>query len=314
MKRVPDIRASTAILLVLCGAGTAFGWSDGHEKITRAAFAVQPPALKELWSTPYRHPHDSAERPIRDYLFAHIWWSGNPDHVDGPPNSGSANEERKNYVKQFVYGEQDGRYGPPTPYGLPVPDSGAFWAYHYFSFPPKETRARAERGARWYFDRIAEAFRDGRPEDAAQYAGGFAHSIEDRSSTVHAWDGYGEERHTVEKRHKLDAALKHGMSVFWFINDKGLDACIDGYEPRMLGPDSKTAGREAGKRLKKLAEFSQAILSDPEGYLGAHLEDDWENAASSPATDAAMSKMAKECARLVADMFFTGYRLANPAP
>lgn len=310
MKPCAELPVGAAILFLFSTAGTALGWSAAHEKITRAAFAVQPQALQDLWSAPYKHPHDHAEHTIKHYLFDYFWWSGNPDHVDGP----SASEERKNYVKQFVYGERDGEYGQPTPYGLPVPESGAVWAYHYFSFPVEDTRARAERGAAWYFERIAEAFQDGRPEDAAQYAGGFAHTIEDRSSTVHAWDGYGEERNAVEEKHNLDAERKHGMSVFWFINDKGLDASIEGYQPKMLGPDSKRAGREAGKRLEELAGFSQAILSGSDGYLGAHLQDDWRNAGSSPATDTAMSEIAKETSRLVADLFFTGYRLANPAP
>jgi len=306
--------ACLAVALLLWGvARTVLGWGDGHEKINRAAFEVQPQALKALWSTPYRHPHDTVERPIREYLFAYCWWAGNPDHVEGPVDGACASEVRKNYVKQFVYGERNGTYGPPTPYGLPVAESGAVWAYHYFGFPAEETRARAERGARWYFDRMTEAFRDGRPEDAAQYAGGIAHAIEDRASTVHAWDGYGEQRQKMEKQHKLDSALKHGRSVFWFVGDQGIEAEIKGYRPRMLGGDSAEAARELAARLEELAGSSQAILSNPEGYLGAHLQDDWENGGSGPATDAAMSAMAKESARLVADMFFTAYRLANPA-
>ena len=302
-------RAGLALLLLVTSE-SAYGWGDVHEKITQAAFDVQPQALKSLWSASYQHPQDSSQHTIQEYLVEYVWWSGNPDHVDGPLNGSFAGEERKNYVKLFHYGERNGQFAVPTPFGLPYPPEGPAWTYHYFSFPPPENSARAGRGAAWYFDRIIEAFQDNRPADAAQYAGSVAHAVEDRSSPVHAWDGYDAERIALEVANGLDGNRIHGFSVFWFIDDSGVDATTPGYVPSRLGADSAAAGQEAATRLQRITDASRAILSDPAGYLGSHLSDDWNNSQSSPATDAFMSEMAKESTRLVADVFFTGCQLA----
>ncbi len=302
----------TAFLLLIASAHSVFGWGSTHEQITQAAYDVQPQALKSLWVASYQHPQDGSTRTIQAYLFDYFWWSGNPDHVEGPLNGSFASEERKNYVKLFHYGERGGAFAVPTPTGLPLPPEGSAWTYHYFNFSPSENAGRAERGAEWYFDRIVEAFLDDRDEDAAQFAGSFAHAIQDRSSTVHAWDGYGAERSAVETQHGLDSHLMHGISLFWFINDNNVSADIAGYDPLMLGTNAAEAAQELSVRLQSLNDASRANLSDPARYLGSHLNEDWTNNASSPATDAHMSEMARESSRLLADVFFTGFMLAFP--
>jgi len=311
--RIAAKRTSVIALVVgLCiSAGVVFGWSNAHEKITRAAFDVQPKQLQALWSQPYKHPHDSRERTINHYLSSYSWWTGNPDHVQGPLSTSIASNERaKNYIKNFAYGEKDGIFAVPTPWGLPVPESGPVWLYHYFGSSVAESRARYARGAKWYFERIIEAFRDGRPEDAAQFAGSFAHAIEDRSSPWHAWDGYVAERKTIEARHDLLTALRRGMSAFWLLQDREADPGIAGYEPKLLGATPDEAAKAVAHRMESVTDQARTMLADPDGFLGAHLKDDWQNAASSPSTDAAMSEIAKLSTRLVADVFFTGYKLS----
>ena len=300
------------MLLFLVAPEDAHGWANAHERITRAAFEVQPQTLKSLWSSAYQHPQDGVQRTILDYLFDYFWWSGNPDHVDGPLNGSFASEERKNYAKLFHYGERSGAYAVPTPTGLPLPPEGAAWTYHYFSFPPPENAARSERGAAWYIDRMIEAFQDNRSEDAAQYAGSFAHAIQDRTSPVHAWDGYGAERAAVEAANGLDSHLLHGLSLFWFIDDSGVDADIGGYDPVMLGANAAEAAQEAAVQLQNINDASRTNLSDSAGYLGSHLNDDWTNGASSAATDVFMSEMAQDSSRLIADFLFTSFKLAFP--
>ena len=292
-------------------AGPVFGWSSAHDKITTAALDVQPKQLQALWSQPYKHPHDSRERTINYYLCSYRWWTGNPDHIDGPLTKSIASSERaKNYIKNFAYGEKGGKFAVPTPNGLPKPESGSVWTYHYFSFPVAESRARYARGAKWYFKRMIEAFRDGRPEDAAQFAGSFAHAIEDRSSPWHAWDGYTAERKAVEARHNLLTASRHGVSMFWALQDREADADIAGYKPKLLGATPDEAAKTVAHRMEAITDQARTMLADPAGFLGAHLKDDWQNTASSPPTDAAMSDIARLSARLVADVFFTGYSLS----
>jgi len=301
-----------ALVVGLCvWAGPVLGWANAHEKITRAAFDVQPKQLQALWSQPYKHPHDSRERTINHYLCGYSWWTGNPDHVQGPLTKSTASNERaKNYIKNFAYGEKDGEFAVPTPRGLPKPESGPVWLYHYFGFAVAESRARYARGAKWYFERIIEAFRDGRPEDAAQFAGSFAHTIEDRSSPWHAWDGYDAERKTIEARHNLLTALHYGRSAFWALQDREADPGIAGYKPKLLGATPDEAAKAVARRMEAITDQARTMFADPAGFLGAHLKDDWQNAVSSPSTDAAMSEIAKLSTRLVADMFFTGYKLS----
>jgi hypothetical protein len=294
-----------AFLLLFASTHSAFGWGSTHAQITQAAYDVQPQALRNLWVVSYQHPQDGSTRTIQAYLLDYFWWSGNPDHVDGPLNGTFASEDRKNYAKLFHYGERGGAFAVPTPTGLPLPPEGSAWTYHYFNFSPSENAGRAERGAEWYFDRIVEAFLDDRDEDAAQYAGSFAHAIEDRSSTVHAWDGYGAERSTVESQNGVNMQ-------FWFINDNNVSADIAGYDPLMLGTNSAEAAQELSVRLQSLNDESRANLSDTNRYLGSHLNDDWMNSGSSPATDAHMAEMARGSSRLLADAFFTGFMLAFP--
>ena len=315
MKRIYPL-FKHAPLLALTGCLVAatpqvMAWGSPHESITRAALAVQPEALQALWSQPYRHPLDNVERPISEYLCSYWWWCGNPDHVEGP----TASAAQKNHVKQFMYGEQDSRFAVPTPYGLPMPETGSVWGYHYFHFPPADSRGRYIRGAQWYFEHMIEAFRDNRPADAAQYAGTFAHAVEDRSSTVHAWDGYGDERHAIEKKYGLTTAMKHGMSVFWFIDDNAVEAAIPDYTPQLLGPSVEAAAAAVGQRMEAISDESRALLADPEnGYLAAHREDDWQNAGTSDATNAAMDAIARTSSRLTADIFYTAWHLAYLPP
>ena len=142
MTRIVRIRRPGALTFVVGLAtaawtaefsATAFGWISAHSEISRAAWKVQPQALQDLWSKPFRLPNGKeSSRPISEYLISR--WSGAPD-------SAASRKSRD----EFLYYEGD-------------------WLYHYFVFSPEENRGRAERGARWYFEHIIAAFREGRPQ------------------------------------------------------------------------------------------------------------------------------------------------------
>ena len=308
MTRVVRIRRPGALTFVVGLAtaawtagfsATAFGWISAHSEISRAAWKVQPQALQDLWSKPFRLPNGKeSSRPISEYLISR--WSGAPD-------SAASRKSRD----EFLYYEGD-------------------WLYHYFVFSPEENRGRAERGARWYFEHIIAAFREGRSADAARYAGGFAHALEDRSCPVHAYDGYAQERELLESQY-ADRGLQDSdksfrgdalsYSAVWFVDDQDVKVSIAGYQPKPLGDTPEKAAIEVARRLQTISDYTRKICSQdsnvPGTFLNEHLKDKWYGPSyfhqCGPATVALLEKMARQSAYLVADVFLTSYRLSGPA-
>jgi len=314
------LRLSKSVALItttiLTLATTVLGWADKpHSRISQAAFDCQPQELRQLWSSPHKYPFDPrGPHPIAEYLVAYKWWSGNPDFFMSGPL------DRARHIGNFLYAEnKNAQQCKPTPPGAGKPAHE--WIYHYFVFDPDKNFARAQRGARWYFQQMVDAFKDNRPADAAQFAATLAHAVEDRSSPVHAWDGYSSQREAFETKH-ADQGLQDpnksfrnnpkSWSLFWFNTDESIHVDISDYKPKMLGTTIDEAAAAFAKRLQEITDASRANLADPDRFLGAHLKDDWPNRSSSPKTTSYMEQMAKNSARLVADVFYTAYRLQSP--
>jgi hypothetical protein len=317
------MKRSFVLLLAagLCGGpGDAFAWGTGHRILTRAALEVMPEALRIRWERPHRHPVSGEEQSIAAWLVGRFCM--HPDWVDGPSSNGSDIAERKR-TTQFVYAEQNGRYFPPVAWADPDRDPSAPrpWTYHYFTRPVEEVnRAFAEAGAVWYLTRIAAAFREGRDAEAAEYAGAFAHAIEDRVSPFHVWDGYREEREALEDSLAAEGLQDPGASrdknaknssVFWGIDGPGMKADLAGYAPSVLGTTVEEAAEVFTRRLFASREFAKQVYTRRDGFLAAHLADDWRNLKGGPATDRALSEVATENAKLVADVFLTASQLAG---
>lgn len=317
------LRSLLSLLPLLALAGLppmARGWGAGHRPITRAAVEVLPEALRAEWAKTHVHPVSGEQRTVASWLVERF--SMHPDWVDGPSGTGKDIDERRR-VTQFVYAERNGVYFPPIAWADPDRDPGAArpWTYHYFTRPTEEVnRAFAEAGARWYFERMAAAFRRDQFVAAAEYGGAFAHAIEDRVSPYHVWDGYQAEREALEEslaEHGLqspEGSFKgepKGPSLFWGLDGPNLTADLSGYAPQALGTTVDGAAEAFTRRLFETRAFARSVYSRREGFLAAHLADDWRAKGGSPGTDRYLSEIATHNARLVADVFLTAWLLAG---
>lgn len=313
---------SLLLLLVagLCGRSTeAFAWGAGHRIMTRAALEAMPEELRLRWEGSHRHPVSGEEKPLSAWLVERFCM--HPDWVDGPSRNGDDIAERKRST-QFVYAERNGLYFPPIAWADPDrdPKTPRPWTYHYFTQRTEEVnRAFAEAGARWYLARIAAAFREGRDVEAAEYAGAFAHAIEDRVSPFHVWDGYSGDREALE-----DSLAAEGLqapegsrngkpensSLFWGLDGPEMKADLSAYVPSVLGVTFEEAAEAFTVRLFEGREFARSIYTRRDGFLAAHLADDWRNQKGGPETNRFLSEIATENAKLVADVFFTAWKLA----
>lgn len=296
------------IAVISAAPAVCHGWSSLHYRVSQAAFNVQPDPLRTLWSQSHLDPYDTAgPRPISTYFASYGWYTGNPDHHDGP---NPPDIDRKRYISNFLYGELAGVYAKPVPYGDPDYTGTRPWTFHYLSFAETENRARTVRAAAWGFNNMVDAFVWGQYADAAQFAGTMAHTIEDRSSAYHAWDGYSVEREQLETDNNIQGPNPGGMSDFWRVSDAAALCTIDtlGYIPVLLGTTPEEAAETFADRLQAVCDFSRAMnMGD---FLFSHLNDDWENMQSSPATDAIMTQMANVGGFLLADTVYTAYQLS----
>ena len=305
MKRSSTKLVSVIVVFIMAAMpSAAFGWSSAHDDVTSAAFSVQPQDLIDLWTQTHSDPYDASTRTIDYYLVAYGWWTGNPDHVDGP---NPPDIDRKRYIANFFYGELNGEYAKPVPYGDPDHEGPKPKTFHYLTYSEAGNEAFSTRAGEWYFDKIVQGLWTGQEADAAQYAGTLAHVIEDRSSVYHAWDGYSTEREQFETDHGIQGANPGGVSDFWRIYDSGVVVDLTGYAPQLLGDTIEAAAVEFAARMQEVCDFSRN-LNMTDFYL-SHINDDWENRHSSAATDLVMNDMAVFGAYLLADVFYTGYQL-----
>lgn len=319
MKAKPSIILLCSFFLLL--PLDSNGWGVGHRIITEAALRVQPPELQERWKVLHRNDFLGKEETISWYVSNHF--SKHPDYVDGPSRREEDLEERVR-ATAFLYAEKNGTFLPPITYAGP---DRIKWegprpkTYHYFTFQTEEVnREFARKGSKWYFEKISEAFRKGDDVIAAEYFGAFAHAIQDRVSPFHVWDGYTEEREAFEdtlsdyglqKKEKSFREKPQSSSLFWFVGGAGMNAELIGYSPKSLGDTAGEASRAFVDRLFASRQFAEEIYTTRDGFVAAHLQDEWEAKASSEKTDRFLSEVARENAQLTADVLYTAFLLAS---
>ncbi len=315
------------VLLVALPFQTARAWGVGHQVITRAALEAveaRAPELLARWAARHRNAYLGKEETIAWYVAHHF--CKHPDWVDGPSRTGGEEIEERIRATAFVYAEKNGTFLPPIAYTAPERQEGKGpWpkSYHYFTYQTGElNRAFARKGARWYFERISQAFREGEDVMAAEYFGAFAHAMEDRVSPFHVWDGYGGKREALEDR-LADQGLQApdgsrnekpaNSSLFWGIDGPDMDAAVPGYEPKLLGTTLDEAAEVFTERLFTNRDFAERVYTDAEGFLKAHLAENWRNKAAGAETNKYLSQVARENARLVADVLWTAYTFSKEA-
>lgn len=299
---------------------SAMAWGIGHKIISEGAYAAMPSELKLRWDKIYRNEKTGVEKPIAiglTYQFCKI-----PDQVDGPSRDGSDIEKRKR-ATQFLYAEMNGKFYPPLAYADPDRDTKKPRpkTYHYFTYKTEDlNRTFCLKGARWYFEKISKAFQSGDDVLAAEYTGAFSHAIQDRVSPYHVWDGYTAKREAFEDQFVKEGfqapensfrSKAAGTSLFWTVGGSGMLADLGDYQPKVLGTSIEEAAIEFTRRLFASRDYAEAVYTDREGFISAHLKDDWQNKKSSKETDVFLSKIAEENAKLTADAWWTAWKLAE---
>jgi len=297
----------SAFLVIAIGilTTTAFGWSSAHYRVSTAAYDALPQELADLWSQPHTDPYyvDPTPRTIDYFLTSYAWYTGNPDHHDGPNPS---DYNRKRYISNFIYAELNGEYVMAVPYNDPDHVGPRPKTFHYLPYDEAGNRAFTIRAAEWVFAQTVQAFMESNPADAAQFMGTFAHAIEDRSSVYHAWDGYSALREQFETDNNIQGSTP-GVSDFWRISDVAVRVDLTGYTPVLLGATIEEAAEVFADRLQASADFTRNLNMTT--FFDAHINDDWENKVSGAAATAIMDDMAEFGAFLVADAFYTSYVL-----
>jgi len=318
---LPRFASFLSLLAFVMLPSSAKAWGRGHGVITTAAVEVMPKALRLAWSAPHRSPLGNETKPIEEWLCTRFCM--HPDWVDGPSASGKDIAERMRSTA-FVYAEKDGAPTRAVAYTDPQrdPKGPRPWTYHYFTRSEKVNRAFAEAGARWYFTKISEAFRAGDFVAAAEYGGAFAHAIEDRVSPYHVWDGFEKEREALEDSVSAEGLQKpeasrggnpKNASLFWNVDGPQMKPDMAGYQPVALGKTIEEATAAFTERMHEARASAKTIYSDRNGFLAAHLAEDWKARTASAETTLHLNKVGTHNARLLADVLFTAWMLSGKA-
>ncbi len=315
--RLPVLLAG---LLVALNPMSAEAWGGAHPVMTSAAWEVQDEAFKELWKEKHHNARVDRDETLAWYLVNHF--CKHPDWVDGPTRDETDIPERLRIAK-YLYAEREGKYFPPIAYTDPdkATKGPRPRTYHYFTLQTDElNRAFALKGARWYFEKISTALREGRNADAAEYVGAFAHAMQDRVSPYHVWDGYTEDREAFEDEYRDGIMQKDetsfrgksaGASMFWALGGEGLSADLGDYQPKSLGATPEGAAGAFTERLFASREFALKVYIDPDAYLGAHWNDNWVEKKVSPETNRHLETICHENAKLLADVLQTVWTLSQ---
>lgn len=307
------------VTFLLSLPGDVLAWGGAHPVMTEAAWQVQDGTFQKRWQQMHRNARIAREETLAWYLTHHF--CKHPDWVDGPSTDQGDVPERMR-ATHYLYAEKDGKYFPPIAYM--DPDKAAKGTrprtYHYFTLSSEElNREFARKGARWYFEKITGALKEGRDADAAEYAGAFAHAIQDRVSPYHVWDGYSEEREAFEDQfrdgifQKAETSFRGkvaGASMFWTLGGEGLSVDLGSYEAKALGADPESAADLFVERLFESRRFALQIYLDPEAFLGSHINDDWPSKQVSEATNRHLETICHENAKLLADVLETAWRMS----
>ena len=319
MKSNQRLSVIKAILtLAVMTHSLSFGWGPAHTAMTQAAIETQSPEFRALLTNSHLDWRTKEVKSL-EWLLSHRF-SMHPDWVDGPTRDETDIPERLR-ITQFVYGEREGKFMAPIAYTDPDKDSKGPRpkTYHYFMLKTEElNKAFARDGAIWYFKRISKALKEGRNLDAAEYLGAFAHAIEDRVSPYHVWDGYADQREAVEDNYpELQqpegswGGRPASASMIWALDGKGVEVDLGNYEPKLLGIDLESAAEQFTVRLFQSREHARGIYTLKDGYIKAHLQDDWKNREVSQPTTDILSEVSAENAKLVADVIRTAWEFSQ---
>lgn len=340
-----DREMARVLIVTSAVVAGAHGWGAGHDEISKQALLLQPEEIQTSFNSTTIHflGTDGTAQSMFSGQFSEAG-----DIVAGPcaPNTSTpcspAAVEAKLTFRDYCYAEdKSGHYTKPWPYAIPDCISGQppqgwsaclppphnwTWLYHYFTETPAADLGIEGRGAIWYLEQTTQAFADNNVTKAALHLGCFAHGIEDRSSPYHAFGGFDEQKSAIEAKYNLTAICKSHWPemppsqrprceiLFWSPHEptaKQFDA--PGYKPLLLGPTVVAAGTAVGARMAELAATSREIAARPEtGFVASHLNDDqWWLGTASNATIVAMAEMGRQSTRLVADVIYTAWVLAN---
>lgn len=315
-----SVALAVSVFLTFLINGEVLAWGGAHFAMTGAAFEVQPQAFRESWSVPHRCPVEGIENSLSWFLTNRF--TMHPDAVDGPCRT-PEELPRRLRATRFVYGERDGKFFPPIAWSDPEKASKGPRpkTYHYFTLRTEElNRIFAEKGARWYFEKIRDAMVEGRQVDAAEYLGAFAHAIEDRVSPFHVWDGYGESREKLESRFPVLQSPEGSRnnqpantSSIWALGGEGIEVNLEDYQPLILGKTTEEASRVFTERLFQSRAFAESVYAEPEGFIRVRLQEDWKNRKAGEATKQILSRVAEENSRLVADVMRTAWFFSLPS-
>lgn len=281
-------------------------WSEpSHRHITKAAFDVLPQWQRNIWDNDevVFEPIWEANDTILDHLINNLCTA--PDWHDGPTDDRKTTKDHMQISRQvspFIYAERDGKYCQPIAYGdaKEVP-----WTFHYFDWAAGGPYDRIYRGAKWYFEKIIQALQEGKPLEAAQHFGCFAHGLEDSIAPYHCLDGIGDYRHSLwpHSNHREE------NFNFFISSDENANAEIKGYKPQMLGNTIEQAATEVAHRFVSANLYSRSLMHQ---YVKAHQKDDWKNRISGPETIKLQSLMASNNSKILADALYTSFCLAHP--
>jgi hypothetical protein len=99
--------------------------------------------------------------------------------------------------------------------------------------------------------------------------------------------------------------------MIWALDGKGVEVDLGSYKPKLLGPNIETAAKEFTHRLFQSREHARGIYSRKDGYIAAHLQDDWKNREVGKATTDILSEVSTENAKLVADVIRTAWEFSR---
>lgn len=177
--------------------------------------------------------------------------------------------------------------------------------FHYFPRENREDYAMFLEGAERYVRLIVGRMRAGEYDEAAKFAGAFAHTLEDLGQPqCHALEGINgipwttlDELFTPEDRTWNRAP----QSIISLDDDPRFVVRLEGYRPQLLGMHPQEAAFRLYQRSCRLRQFARKAL--PAMLTRVYAGD------LAGAVDATLPA-AVEDAKLVADMFYTCFALA----
>lgn len=266
------------LLIIFSTSLSCFAYSTFHTTITRAAIDSLPSNYLAIFTHTYDDP-DWGSATLRELI--ENKYSFNPDnHIS------YADTQIRENIKPYLYFE-------------------GTWMYHYFyAITGQELTDRYNRGAQWYFSKASTAFKTNQPHEAAKFLGSFIHTIQDRSSVLHCFDGEDATRTALWPEDTLK---------FFTPTEENVVVNISDYTPKLLGDTVINASNEFTTRFSTLNQFAKykVHLSTP-NFVSAHREDpEWALQKSGTATDEIIQVIAEESAKLTADVIYTAMYLGG---